>query len=350
MADHMACARSHRPQRLPFLSLSTLVLLASACDGGQSATARDELPSFGTIEPEPFVTLGAATTYDDEQFFQITGVYRLTDGNTVVADASQQLRWFDAAGRLVRRVGGEGRGVNEYQALMWMRGYRGDSLITYDAARGQLRVLDANGVLARTFHFDTDRPPELALPDSPFPDGSLLVMAGPSHVQQHRDGWWAVLGLGTFTSEGGPGQDLGTALRHPCGRAVERCAAEFKPYQGTWTAGQRGVYIARPDRAEIRLVADDSVAILKGPESWTATSESGLPTYSRLLIDAEGHLWAQSGRHSRAAVFDQQGQLEGVIEVPPGLQVHQVGPDYVVGVVEDGAGNERVQLHRLHAF
>jgi hypothetical protein len=175
-------------------------------------------------------------------------------------------------------------------------------------------------------------------------------MAGPSHVQQRRDGWWAVLGLITFTAEGSAGVDLGTALRHPCGRAVERCAAEFKQYQGTWTAGQRGVYIARPDRAEIRMVADDSVAILNGPESWTATPEGGLPTYSRLLLDSEGDLWAQSGHLSHAVVFDQQGQLEGVIEVPPGIQIHQVGPDYVVGVVADEAGNERVQIHRLNAF
>jgi hypothetical protein len=275
-------------------------------------------------------------------------VYRLPDGNTVIGDASQQLRWFDSAGRLVRRAGGDGQSGNEHEALMWMRGYRRDSLIAYEAAAGQLRVLDAEGVRARSFHFATDRPLGYALPDSPFPDGFLLVVAGPSHVQEREDGWWAVLRLVTFTAEGGPGEDLGTALRHPCGRAVERCAAEFKPYHGTWTAGQSGVYIARPDRTEIRMVTRNSVEILKGPEGWRRTPEGGLPTYSRLLLDSEGHLWAQSGHHSRAAVFDQQGQLKGTIEVPSELQIHQVGLDFVAGVIEDENGIERVQLHKLH--
>jgi hypothetical protein len=343
----MSPARPQRPLSLLLLSFSALTLATSACDTNQPTISPNEPPSFGTIDPTPFATLGAATSPTDEQFFQIAGVYRLPDGNTVVADASQQLRWFDPAGHLDRRVGGRGRGANEYEALMWMRGYRGDSLITYDAASGQLRVLDANGSLARSFQFDTERPLELALPHSIFADGSLLVMGGPSHVQQHSDGWWAVLGLSTFTSDGGPGEDLGTALRHPCGRSVERCAAEFAQYRGTWTAGHRGVYVARPDRADIQVLADDSVAILNGPESWRATLEGGLPTYSRLLLDSEGHLWAQRGDHSRAAVFDQQGQLAGIIDVPPELQIHQVGPDYIVGVVADQVGNERVHLHRL---
>lgn len=230
---------------------------------------------------------------------------------------------------------------------MWMRGYRGDSLIAYDAASGQLSVFDADGMLARRFPFATDALPGLTLPDSPFSDGSILAMAGPSHVQQRRDGWWAVLQLVTFTPEGLPAARLGTALRHPCGNAVEHCAADLSLYSGTWTAGPRGAYTARPDLTDLRLVTSDSALVLKGPVGWELPADGELPTYSRLLLDSEGDLWAQSGDLSRAAVFDRHGEFTGMVRVPADLQIHQVGPDFVLGVIE-GATGERVQVHRLH--
>jgi hypothetical protein len=337
-----------RERRLVSWSSAALVLVAAACGNRAPAEAGGEQPSFGTIEPEPFVRLPASVDQEDQQFYQITGVYRLPDGNMVIADASQQLRWFDTAGRLRRSVDVQTGRAQGDRALMWMRGYRGDSLIAYDAASGQLSVFDAQGMLARRFRFATDAPPGLTLPDSPFSDGSLLAVAGPSHVQEWSDGWWAVLQLVIYSPEGDPVERLGTALRHPCENAVEHCAAELSPYSGTWTAGLTGAYMARPDRTEIGLVTGDSVKVLRGPEGWERRAEHGLPTYSRLLLDSEGDLWAQSGDLSRAAVFDRHGELNGTIQVPTELQIYQVGPDFVSGVIEDTGSVERVQVHRLY--
>ena len=326
---------------------AALVLVAAACDSPEPAGARVEPPTFGTIEPEPFVGLPPAGDQDD-WFSDIVGAQRLPDGSIVVADASQQLRWFDAAGRPGRTVGVGSQEAHGDRALMWMRGYRGDSLITYDAASGQLSVFDAQGVPARRFRFATEALPGFTLPDSPFPDGSILATAGPSHVQERRDGWWAVLQLVTFTPEGHPVERLGTVLRHPCERnAVEHCAAELNPYSGTWTAGLTGAYTARPDLPELRLVTSDSALVLRGPADWARPAEQGLPTYSRLLLDSEGDLWAQTGDLSRAAVFDRHGEFTGTIRIPAELRIYQVGPDFVLGVIEDAAG-ERVQVHRLY--
>jgi hypothetical protein len=334
---------------LPLASLTVLVFVLGACADRGATEAGDELPSYGSIEPVPFLTLGAQSAGAHQQFLRIAGVHRLRDGNLVVADASQELRWFDSEGRLIRRVGVHSDGQVD-RDLMWMRGYRGDSLIAYDAASGELSVLDAQGVLARRFRFETGSPPGFTLPDSPFPDGALLAMAGPSHVQEWRDGWWAVLRLVSFTPEGHPGEHIATALRHPCGPVVEYCAGGVKPYSGTWTAGPAGTYVARPDRAEITVVTRDSVEFLAGPEAWEREQVGAAPTYSRLLVDVEGRLWAQSGDHSRAAaaVFDAEGELEGIISVPSQLQIHQVGSGFVVGVVADATGVERVQVHTLH--
>ena len=343
-----AMTPERRERRLVLWSSTALVLVSAACGSHEPAEAGGEPPTFGTIEPEPFVRLRAAANQDDRRFSGIVGAHRLPDGSIVVADGSQQLRWFDAEGRPGRTVGLGAQEAHGDRALMWMRGYRGDSLIAYDAASGQLSVFDAEGMLARRFRFATDALPGLTLPDSPFPDGSILAMVGPSHVQQRRDGWWAVLQLVTFTPEGHSLERLGTALRHPCVRnAVEHCAAEPSLYSGTWTAGRTGAYTARPDLTDLRLVTSDSALVLKGPAGWHRPAEERLPTYSRLLLDSEGDLWAQSGDLSRAVVFDRHGQFAGTIRVPAELQIYQVGPDFVLGVIEDAAG-ERVQVHRLY--
>ena len=345
-----AAMRTMTPVRYErrFLRASlALLIAAAACDGREPAEQRVEEPVFATIEAEPFLRLPAATD-DDQRFVRISGVFRLQDGTVVVADASQQLRWFNSAGALRRSVELRPQGSNVDRALTWMSGYRGDSLIAYDAASGQLSVFDDEGILARRFRFATDAPLGLILPASPFSDGSLLAVGGPSRVQQWRDGWWAVLQLVTYTAEGDPADQLGTALRHPCRSAVERCAAEFSPYSGTWTAGPGGAYIARPDRTELRFVSGDSAAVLNGPDGWESRAGEGLPTYSRLLLDSEEHLWAQSGDLSRAAVFDRTGELKGTVQVPLHLEIHQVGPDFVTGVSRDAAGTEHVQIHRLH--
>jgi hypothetical protein len=346
MANRSSDAGPVEPSRVLRLAVAAaLVFVAPACNSRDSTETEAGPPSFGVAGPEPFVTLSGA---GDQPFRRIVGVARLPDDHTVVAEVGRQLRWFDDDGVPVHPTGPGAHVVHEGEGLLWLRAYRRDSLIAYNAATGLLHVMDASGLVARSFYLDTDRLTEYTQPASAFPDGSVLVAAGPSHLQLRGNDWWAVLRLLTFTAEGQRREDLGSALRHPCEPPVERCAAEFTSYQGTWTAGLRGVYVARPDRTEIRMVDGDSVEILNGPADWQRTGQDGVPTYSRLILDSEGRLWAQSGDHSHAAVFDQQGRFKGVVKLPPGFRVHQVGPDYVAGVVEADGGTERVQLHRWH--
>jgi hypothetical protein len=347
----MGATSQVRTESRPVVWCSLALVFATATCGGQSSQEpperRVDLPAFGFIEPEPFLRLPAANDQNGQGFHGVMGVYRFPEGNVVVADASQQLRWFSSAGTVQRRVGVGAEGTDVDRALTWMSGYRGDSLIAYDAASGHLSVFDSEGVLARRFRIETDALPGLTLPHSAFTDGSLLAVRGPSRVQQWSDGWWAVLQLLTHTPEGDPLEYLGTALRHPCRNAVERCAAEFSTYSGIWTAGSSGVYTARPDRSDLRWVTADSAAVLSGPDGWERSAAEGLPTYSRLVVDSESYLWAQSGDLSQVAVFDSAGELRGTVQVPHQLEIYQVGTDFVIGIGRDDRGVEEVQVHRL---
>lgn len=321
-----------------------LILVVAACDSPEPPPIpEDEPPSYGLIEPEPLLTIEGAPAPGDQRHLRIVGTYRLDDGTTVVAN-ERQLVWYHISENVIPTPARDQ--ASGYRAITWMRGFNGDSLIAYDAVSSKLIVFDALGAVAREFAFETGSPPGMVLPHSILPDGSLLAVAGPSYVQKWRDRWWAVLRLVRVSPEGAEMESLGTALRHPCGPAVGRCAAEFKPYTGTWMAGRRGVYLARPDRAEIRWTNSDSVVDLKGPAGWARTQEGDIPTYSGLLMDPAENLWAQSGDLSRAVVFDSEGRLAGTVEVPSNLQIQQVGLDFVLGIVA-AEGTERVQVHQL---
>lgn len=323
---------------------SCLPLLLAACDSREeNPIVAAEPPSYGVISPEPVLTIADAAAPGSERDSRIAGTYRLQDGATVVA-RERQLVWYDGSGTVIRT---SPRSPSpDYRFITWMRGFNGDSLIAWDAASTRLTVFDAQGAAVREFGFSTGTPPGMTLPHSVRPDGSLLAMAGPSHVQEWRDGWWAVLTLLGVSPEGARTESFGTALRHPCGDVVERCAAESRRYTGTWTAGRRGVFVARPDRAAIRWTSTDSVVELQGPATWARSPDDDVPTYSGLLVDASGHLWAQSGDLARVVVFTPDGELAGTVDVPPDLRIQQVGPDFVVGIVA-AEGGERVQVHRL---
>ena len=76
-----------------------------------------------------------------------------------------------------------------------------------------------------------------------------------------------------------------------------------------------------------------------------------------LILDGDGYLWVLPYRPDEGAgswqrrpvahVFDTTGALLGGVDLPLGLVVHDVGNDWVAGVIETELGVEVVQVHRL---
>jgi hypothetical protein len=50
---------------------------------------------------------------------------------------------------------------------------------------------------------------------------------------------------------------------------------------------------------------------------------------------------------NRWTVFDPDGRWLGTVTAPAGLRIHEIGPDYVMGVREDELGVQYVRVHRL---
>jgi hypothetical protein len=76
------------------------------------------------------------------------------------------------------------------------------------------------------------------------------------------------------------------------------------------------------------------------------------PVWQRLLVDSEGWIWAERFRTSDEnpalwTLFNPAGLAAGSVELPPDLDVHQIGDDFVLGVWHDEDGVEYVRRYRL---
>ena len=97
---------------------------------------------------------------------------------------------------------------------------------------------------------------------------------------------------------------------------------------------------ARPLRTEVLSIYRDM-----------ATPEE-LPTYRKILIDADLNLWVQSYEACENAetdwwVFDAQGVWLGTVAVPTRLELFEIGADYLLGEEQDEFDVEFVKVYAL---
>lgn len=76
------------------------------------------------------------------------------------------------------------------------------------------------------------------------------------------------------------------------------------------------------------------------------------PAFAEMLADRAGYLWVREYRMSREeapvwTVFDPEGRVLGMVETPAGLEVFEIGEDYVLGSAEDELGVEYVRVWGL---
>ena len=188
------------------------------------------------------------------------------------------------------------------------------------------------------------------------PDGKLVASFG----QFPGTEWWAVFARG--------GQ-IQSSQVHPFGRNTigavwgdfvaigDQARYEIKAFAADGTlvrVVRRDGDLRNPTRAEQdcyweRRYADrppDSRA-----ESLRAVKDMPLVdsyrAFSRILSDRLGYLWVRERSSSVWTVFDQEGRVRGLVEMPSGLGVFEIGEDYILGRSRDDLGVEYVLLWSL---
>ena len=343
------------------------------------------------VGEEPTLLIGSANS---EELIRPRDAIRLDDGRLVVTDeGSRQVKFFAPDGRLLRAVGRQGRGPGEYATLWTVRPFGPDSLMVFDYNLERVSILDSQGSFGRSFTvvFGPNYWAQGVLHDS------LVFLASPGEGQRRNDSagiYWDSTWFVLYRGADLPIDTIGRyALAERAGRASARqrayhfghrlqfALAHDRVYVGwsqSYEIGEyttdgkllrliRRAYERRPVTAEVKAQFRADYEAMVRAEAGDVTPEQMrrflefvddadypeyLPAYSALLIDADGNLWAEDYRihtesESRWTVFDSTGRWLGTVDMPDGLQVLEIGRDYVLGLRKDDLDLERVSLHAL---
>jgi len=317
------------------------------------------------------------------------GPTRLPDGQLVAGDVlSKEVRFFDPAGVHVRTVGGRGEGPGEFNNLNELHQCVPGIIYAIDVYGGTLTGIDAAGRSTDRVHYEQNVGTDLYTPLTCSRSGQVLGMDWGDEQDSRRDGlyrttvhmWlldaegFVLRDLGGFAGVERIGSGRGSAP-HPLGKTPAFALGVDRAYIGTADTFEIEVRsldgtllrkMRRPSDdltitgADIEryievlsedLEAAEEVRSLR-VEVNTMPMPETFPAYTRFVLDATDHLWVENYRKPGEervlwSVFDPQSEWLGEVEVPPRLEVSEIGADYVLGVFRDELDEQSVRLYGL---
>ncbi|MGD8280999.1 MAG: hypothetical protein PVF69_07575 [Gemmatimonadota bacterium] len=336
-----------------------------------------EYAELGAMELE----IGVVDGDPAYSFTTIAGVNTLGDGGVVVAEwQTREIRIFDGNGRHVRTLGGFGDGPGEFSQIVNVAGVRGDTIRVWDIRQQRITTMSSDGTLLGSFRLERGQAASGFGPVTHLADGTYLVplrdlgdldMESTSgratqvllRASAHGEIFDTMAMLAGEEMTVVRGQRAATILPTPAGR---------KPL---WATGTDRVYTAWNGEYRIvaRTLAGDPAMVILAPglgrplergafdaakrawldecpdercRRWYARifevvePPDAWPAFSDLRVDALGDLWVaeyelQAAAPSAWHVFSARGELLGHVAVPAGLEIHEIGEDYLLGVEEN---------------
>ena len=344
------------------------------------------------IGEAPILSIGALEGDPAYELYQVMDARKLPDGRIVVANGgSGELRVFDESGTHLESWGGRGEGPGEFGEVLApfsVEHWPGDSIAASDPFARRVTIFDAQGEPGRTF-----------VPEEAYyrligvlPNGRMFLST------------LATFMVGTMGT-GMVRRELEYAIAAPEG-SVQTALGAYPESERYIIDDDRGMRVYPPpfahsalagiwgdlivlgtnDLYELRAYATDGTLAkivrrehdVRSPtpsdrdahldelyadrtEQQRARARAELedmplletfPAFGRVLTDSRGYLWVEDyqlpGESVPAwTVFDSQGRVLGLLDLPPDLSVFEIGEDYILGRVSDDLGIERVQLWPL---
>lgn len=373
-----------------------------ARDSAGLEVVESSAPAWGadttwSVTAEPAVSIGVVDGPPEYQLSDVADVLRLPDGRILVADGgTSELRYYGPDGEFLRSVGARGEGPEEFMSLDGVA-LDTDTLLVYDREFARLSVRTVEGQLHETRGLEATGGPMLG-PDhfrlaGPVADRGLLFLpwSYPSPPMPSPTRYWDSIPnllysargevrdtLGGFSGMDMYGTpDVGTRLQFGAHTSADLHADRL--YIGH--AHDYEIEVYAPDGSLERLIRRDAEPV-SGDEavdrlvSWAerraeeqdaspgALEEfrrrlrerphaETLPHYEDIVVDTLGHVWVQRYRPRYAEgpadwdVYDPDGRWLGTLELPAGLEVHQIGRDWMLGVWSDEFEVEHVRLYQV---
>lgn len=356
-----------------------------------SACADSDAPVSGlaawSVDATPIVSITGDNANGEPLIGAAEGVTRLPNGDVLVADRGLfALRWFDAEGTLVRSVGREGKGPNEFEYIARLHRC-GDSVFVNEIAKPQpWLVFSLDGSLARTFSFDS--PQKISTYRTACNAKQQFVhmgWEGPRELEPGRRRgvvpYWISGASGAATVALGdlPGSERlvtpNGSRPYPLGREPLLAIGYARAYVGTADSFTVRVFSLtgeplpslRYDDIDLRTTADDierykfldTAGVTdrrkqNAEREWTTFEfPPTVPAYDMMLVDARDMVWLRRtprriGAEAEWIVFAPDGAPAARLTLPDALRVHEVGDDYVAGILFNPAmGTQAVQVYAL---
>lgn len=347
------------------------------------------------LAAEPAVEIGVLEGAPEDQLFRVVGALRLSDGRIAVANAgTNQVRIYDEAGDHLETWGGEGEGPGEFSGMTGMMHWAGDSLAVWDLRTRRITVFHETAGYGRSLPIPTTEGITLPRPEGRLDSGELVLgevrFGGPDGMPESGQQRPPVQVM-AISPDGGDVHDLGL---HP-GREVQMIVGEQSIQIATSPYSLNSVIVAAGsdvlassnehfelrfwdlDGGLVRLVrlaeprhvvtpADREAALaarLEGvPEERRAGIRAAqerfplpgtLPAMAGVVRDEAGHLWVEpygidgQSPTERWVVVGPDGSLAATVTLPAGLDVYDIGEDYLLASGTDDLGVERVRLWPL---
>ncbi len=356
-------------------------LIGSACSERPSAVT--EVP-FWTVDVTPLLEITDDDPDGDVVLGNAVHVTRRPDGGLLVSDQGlHSLRWFSSDGRFQRAVGRKGSGPGEFEFIR--QGLRcGDSLFVEDIVTRRVTVHSLDGAITRTMSTREFAGSAEAFRSACNAEGVFVHHAwgrfdptGRGRQRTPLSVWitWAERGLRVALEDvDGPEHvGFGTgAARALLGRTPQLAIGRRHVYVGAADSGVVQVYALdgtpagtrRLPESDRRVTAADLERAKRidslGQDATTQkatrrvweldTPPSMLPAYDAIIVDMDEHLWVRryptAGKDSTPwIVFNPDGVHVATVVMPADLTVHEVGPDYISGIVRNpDSGRHSVRI------
>jgi hypothetical protein len=342
-----------------------------------------------TIDARPNLQLGEIDGAGPYVFHRISDIAQSANGRILVVDAgSAELRFFDRAGKFLTKVGGSGRGPGEFILPDLVPSFADDSLLLFDSRAGRFSRFDADGRGPRTIFAGT----LIGDPIGAVRDRVLLLqtmvylrrvegpIAKPATFvwfdlkSQTRDTIGKFSGRDVYISLSL--NELPTHLDIPFDIMPSAAIGRDGFFI---TAGEGPEIVEYDERGRVRRVIrlDEPVQRVSRQEferhaqrvsERSARTPSAVnlikrvymempiprikPVFKTLIVDKADWLWAELFQVDDDAaadwmVFDPARKARGIVTMPRGIEVHEIGHDYVLGRWVDDLSVEYVRRYRL---
>ena len=343
------------------------------------------------LSETPSVVIGTVNGEGPDVFGRVVGVMRTGEGHIAIVDGfSREVRLFTATGRHLRTAGRAGEGPGEFKTMRPPMRCAADSIFVWDPSLQRVSVFNAAGDFARSFQDVSLRGMHTDSPAWKMSCGTHGVVAvatrnlgdlrpieeGPVQVAMAVQ-LTSLPSASTVDLGSVPGDEFyfaqGTLAPRPLGRTTLLAVGSSRVYMITGEDASIDVFSLSGERLEpietevapvplngrrVKAFVDEAVSASRNGEKARSFYETlvypdRVPTYSALLIDADDNVWVEQypvpGDHPVAKwrVYDPQGELRALVEMPDAFEVFEIGSRYVLGVWQDSQGVDFVRMYDL---